>query len=548
MREDASSSPGVRSLEEPSSAQVLEAVLELGRDAHLDMDEATLVERFCRALGRLFPDRRLAVRVADVRSSEPSRVYCQAGTIRSGATRERFTFRRSSIAKSGLKMALAESALVQFSQRWSCPFEDTAAGFAVPMVAAGELYGVVDVGYPLGLDGTEQDEALIVPMVNHLSVALRNERLHRETTNLRDYQAKLIEHANALIISVGRDWRINVCNRAVCRLTGYEHSELMGTDLRDLMPAEENRRLARLFGDALGGKRTENLELTLPTKSGDKVKTVWNIAGVGKKGRVEALVGIGQDQTQLLALQGQVIHAEKLATLGQIAAGVVHELNNPLTSIIVYAEFLAKALEAPDAKVGEGELAKLKQIGASARRIMSFAKDLVQYAKPGSEALEPRELNLAVKQGLSFCAHMFEGGQIELRSQFAEDLPRTPVVAGQLEQVVINLVTNAVHAIDGPGQVIVSTSCGPQGTVLLEVADDGPGIEPAERERVFEPFFTTKTDGLGTGLGLSIIKNIVERHKGSIRVDASSLGGALFRVVLPAADGGEISMSSKSTP
>jgi signal transduction histidine kinase len=106
-------------------------------------------------------------------------------------------------------------------------------------------------------------------------------------------------------------------------------------------------------------------------------------------------------------------------------------------------------------------------------------------------------------------------------------------VSGQLEQVLINLVTNAVHAVENGGQVVVRAQVDSPSTVLLEVADSGPGVPDEDRDKIFEPFFTTKSDGKGTGLGLPIVRNIVEQHRGEIRVERSDLGGAAFRVILP---------------
>jgi PAS domain S-box-containing protein len=458
--------------------------------------------------------------------SERARVYCGTGNMRPGVDRDRLTFKRSSVDKTRLKTALAESARVRISDRWDCPFEGLAAGFAVPLVAAGELYGILDVGYQLGFDASEEDEAVVLPLANHLSVALRNEWLHRETTNLRDYQARLIEQANALILGVGRDWRINVCNRALCTLTGFADHELIGRDLRDWLPSEEHSRLTKLFLQAIDGKLTGSVEVAIPTKSGDAVGTVWSVAAIGQKGRVQALVGIGQDQTQLRDLQGQIIQAEKLATLGQLAAGVVHELNNPLTSITVYAEFLIKKFEV-QGQVGDGDIAKLQQIAASAARIMSFARDLVQYAKPGGEGPETVALNTAVVQALSFCEHLFERSKVSLVTELADGLPGLLAVAGQIEQVVINLVTNAVHAMPEGGEVRVETRQ-QDDQVMLEVSDTGSGIPEADRERVFEPFYTTKTAGEGTGLGLSIVRNIIEQHDGTIVAREARGGGAAF--------------------
>jgi signal transduction histidine kinase len=114
------------------------------------------------------------------------------------------------------------------------------------------------------------------------------------------------------------------------------------------------------------------------------------------------------------------------------------------------------------------------------------------------------------------------------------ELPVIRAVAGQLEQVLINLITNAVHAVESGGQVLVRAQAREANKVVLEVADSGPGVAEEDRERIFEPFFTTKTDGKGTGLGLSIVRNIIEQHRGEISLGRSELGGAAFRVVLPA--------------
>ncbi len=522
----------------PSAEEMLHGVLAMGREIHLEMSEEEIVGRFQRLLVELFPQRHLVVRVIDLRSPERARVYQGHGDVRPGFERERITLKRSSAAKTRLKRALAHSARVRLSDRWDSPFPGIAHGFAVPLVASGELYGVLDVGYPLGTNHAAADEPRVLPIANHLSVALRNERLHRETTLLRDYQSKLIEHANALILGVDRHWRITLCNQALCRLTGYSQSELMGRDLRDWLPPEERGRLSHTVLRALTGGSGEIVEILLATKSGGRVRTVWSVAGINSRGGLQAVIAVGQDQTRLSELQSQVIQAEKLATLGQLAAGVVHELNNPLTSITVYAEYLLKKAEQRSRageSVEQGDIDKLKRISAGAHRILTFARDLVQYAKPAGSQPEVVSLSSVVRQSLSFCEHLFERAHILLEEQLDEALPPVEAVPGQLEQVVINLVTNAVQACGGEGRVAVRTHRVNSDEVCVSVADSGPGVPEPERERVFEPFFTTKTDGSGTGLGLSIVRNIVEQHHGRIRVTDSEWGGALFVCEFPAA-------------
>ena len=537
-----SSSRVNRRLERPPAETLLGAVLELGREAHLEVSTDELVGRFLDVVGGLFPDRLLAVRVLDVRSTENARIFSRNASVRSEVIRERLRLKPSSVEKTRLKTAVASSARVVLTDRWESPFEGVAHGFAIPLVAAGELYGVLDVGYPLELDPTaiaaglevsalDADEAALLPIANWLSVSLRNQRLHSETNILRDYQAKLIEHANALILGIDRSWRITVANRLLCELTGYARDELIGQDLRDWLPEEDVRKLTTAATElaAVGGN-ADSLEVDLHTRGGETIRSVWSVAVIGRPGNIQAMVAIGQDQTRLLDLQSQIIQAEKLATLGQLAAGVVHELNNPLTSISVYAEYLLKKAQRGEGDAGD--ITKLERIVAGAHRIKAFARDLVQYAKPAGDEREAVSLSAVVRQSLSFCEHLFGRSEIELSEELSSALPPILAVPAQLQQVVINLVTNAVHACGDRGHVEVRTELDGD-RVLLRVGDSGPGISPETEATIFEPFFTTKADGKGTGLGLSIVRNIMEQHGGEVRVEQSKWGGAELVCALP---------------
>ncbi len=526
-----------RGLPRAEPAAIVDAVLELGRHLHLEMDEPDLVGRFLQVLALLLPERALAVRVLDPRTSDPARCYAIGGELRPRVESEPLTLRDSAVAKSGLKGAVAASARVQLGSRWDPPFHHVAAGFVVPLVAAGELYGALDVGYGpavAGLAALDDDERAVLPFANQLAVALRGHRLFRDTVGLRDYTARLIEHANALIVGIDHRWRITLANRALLALTGFHRDELIGRDLRDVMPPDQRPRLTQMFAAALRGDSQDAVEMVLSGRRGDRIRTVWSIAAIGGGHRaVEAVVAIGQDQSRLEELQAQIVQAERLATLGQIAAGVVHELNNPLTSIIVYAEYLLGKATA-DAAVPEGDREKLRRIVGGAQRIMGFTRELVQYAKPVSSEVDLIDVDDVVRQAASFCEHLFERDDLELRIALAGELHPVHAVPGQLEQVLINLITNAAHAVDGRGVVRVSTRS-LAGAVAIDVADSGPGVPPEDRARIFEPFYTTKTDGKGTGLGLSIVKNIVDSHRGGVEVGGAAEGGATFTITLPVA-------------
>jgi two-component system, NtrC family, sensor kinase len=240
-------------------------------------------------------------------------------------------------------------------------------------------------------------------------------------------------------------------------------------------------------------------------------------------------------------LQAHMIQAEKLASLGQIVAGVVHELNNPLTSIIAYAEYLTRKAQhrLPEPEATD-DLERLRRIQEAAGRILRFSRDLVAYARPSNEIPGPVSLTEVVDKALVFCEHEFIG--ITVERQLPTHLPAIRGVAGSLTQVFVNLFTNAAHAMGGGGgrlclRATVDLSVR---AVMLEVEDSGSGIEPENLPLVFEPFFTTKSEGRGTGLGLSIVRGILDALGGTISVDSVPGEGTVFCLTLPIAATGSL--------
>ena len=268
----------------PRQDAVASVMLELGRELHLELSEAALCDRFLQALAGLFPDRLLAVRVVDLRATEEARAYVLGGALRPDLGRERITIKDSAVAKTRLKTAVAASARLRLSPRWDGPFPHVAVGFAVPLVAAGELYGVLDVGYPLGVDRVAVDEPLVLPIANQLAVALRTQRLWRDAQGLRDFQARLIEHANALIIGIDHAWRITVCNRAILELMGAERDRVLGRDVRDLLPADERARLTPVFIQAMRGQAYDAIEIDLMSRVRVRVRTEIGRASCRERG------------------------------------------------------------------------------------------------------------------------------------------------------------------------------------------------------------------------------------------------------------------------
>ena len=482
-----------------SEAAQLAALQHLANELPNASSERVVVERLLEVLDRLLPGRAVAVRVSDLRNREPVRAYVRGALLREDVAAQPIVLPQAAIDRARLKGAVSASARLVARERWDSPFTGIATGFAIALAAGGELYGVIDLGYRPGDDLREHDEPMLRVFANGLATVLRTISLQEDAIGLRDYQARLLDSANALILGIDRQWRITVCNRALLELTGVGRDDILGRDVRDFISTDQRQHLTTLFAEALRGQHHAAITVMLPTgptsaMKGQAVRSVWSIAPVGRSGGpIEAVVAIGQDQSKIDILQQQIVRAERLATLGELAAGVVHELNNPLTSITVYAEYLVRKLAAQGAE--DADLEKLRRIGASAERILRFSRDLVQYARPSGKDVEPVDLAGVVRQSVSICEHLVERGGITLTVEVDPELPVVRAVRGQLEQVLINLITNAVHAVENGGQVRVRAPADPPTTVLLEVADSGPGVSDEDRDKIFEPFFTTKSDG-----------------------------------------------------
>lgn len=234
------------------------------------------------------------------------------------------------------------------------------------------------------------------------------------------------------------------------------------------------------------------------------------------------------------ALEEQVVHAERLASLGQLAAGVVHELNNPLTSISVYGEHLLRTSRGGGSAAGDFE--KLRRIVESAERMHKLTRDLMTYARPIADESSSLRVHEVLERSLSFCEHVLSEAGARVSQRYDDGSVSVRGVEGQLHQVFINLITNACHALPAEGgELVLSTRVESEGHVVVRVEDNGSGIAEPHRARIFEPFFSTKREGKGTGLGLSIVRTIVQQHGGRIELFAREGGGTVFEVALPVA-------------
>jgi signal transduction histidine kinase len=230
---------------------------------------------------------------------------------------------------------------------------------------------------------------------------------------------------------------------------------------------------------------------------------------------------------ELQEAQKQLLQSEKLATIGQMAAGIAHELNTPLTYIMGNLELLQIH------PLSETQKEMLGSVAKGADRIKSLAQSLLAFSRPSQEQLVPLAPNEVVERSLELAHYQILKGGVLLHKELAPDLPRILGVSNQLEMALINLVINAIHAMESGGQLRVCSAL--QGDqVEITVTDTGPGIPEAIQSTIFEPFFTTKPEGKGTGLGLSTVLMVVQRHNGAIDFTTGAQG-TTFRIHLPIA-------------
>jgi two-component system, NtrC family, sensor kinase len=256
---------------------------------------------------------------------------------------------------------------------------------------------------------------------------------------------------------------------------------------------------------------------------------------------VTHVITVGEDVTEWREAQERFAQAEKLAAIGQLAAGVMHEINNPLATIAACAESLGLSLD--DARAGgaavPGETTEyLRIVESEVHRSKRIVDRLLEFSRPKPLAPEPVDLNGVVEETLFLLKHHSRFKKFAVRADLAQPAPVARGNAEQLVQVLMALLVNAMDATGESGTIELRTVAGGDARdAVIEVRDHGHGIPRSQMGKIFEPFFTTKAPGRGTGLGLSICYGIVAEHGGRITVDSEPGEGTTFRIVLPALRG-----------
>jgi len=283
------------------------------------------------------------------------------------------------------------------------------------------------------------------------------------------------------------------------------------------------------YSRALGALYVDNQETSAPF-SPDSLRAAEALARHAALAIENAQLFEREQRTieELRIAQKQLLQSEKLATIGQMAAGIAHELNTPLTYIMGNLELL----QGQD--MGEPQRDMMRSIARGAERIKGLAQSLLAFSRPSQEELLPLAPNEVIERSLELCHYQVLKGGVRLERSLAPNLPCIMGVSNQIEMALINLVVNAIQAMEGGGALRVTSRLQGEEVEIL-VADTGPGIPDDVQPRIFEPFFTTKPEGRGTGLGLSTVLMVVERHRGKVDFTSKPGDGTTFRITFPAA-------------
>lgn len=435
------------------------------------------------------------------------------------------------------------------------------SAISVPLLAGDEVLGTLSLGAFTPSRFDTADERLLSTIAGQIVVAIQNARLHQTVRNGKHEWEQIFDVMSDLVAVFDSRSELLMGNRALAEHLSLPITALRGTSCRDVGFCAEKDTCDCGAGRQVAS-RTARREVTLPNgeifhvasfpvslaATGAAVVQVARnvteeILGARRLERMTSeLAGANRRliaaMDQLKAAQSQLVQSEKLSAIGQLVAGVAHELNNPLTSVIGYAQLVDEALQDGRGSRPSAEIAAdVRRITNEAARAAQIVKSFLAFARGQNTPRMPLDIADLCGRVLSLREYEFTVRRIELQTEFPAGLPTVFGDQGLLQQMLLNLVLNAEQAVAGSPVRTLRVSAdfdAACGAVELRVTDSGHGIDAENISRVFDPFFTTRGVGEGTGLGLSICHGIIRDHGGFVRVSSTPGGETTFSVTLPA--------------
>ena len=326
--------------------------------------------------------------------------------------------------------------------------------------------------------------------------------------------------------------RMIYVNPALAKSSGYSRQELIGKNPKIFGSGKHSRKFWDRMWQTISSGKTWFGEIEDRKKSGDPFYTQLLISPIiDNDGQITGYFGIHRDLSEKRTLEKQLMQTQRLESIGTLAAGVAHEVGNPLASISALVQVAQRNTQDPFI------IEKLGLVKSQITRISKIIRDLVDFSKPSNYELQLTNINNCVQEAVEITKVGTKAKDIEFIVKLNSEVPHLPLVADQLEQVFVNILLNAVDAFsDAPGkkekQIMVESSVA-KSEVIITFTDNGPGIEEENLSKIFEPFFTTKAQGKGTGLGLWVSYGIIKSFQGEIQVSSTIGEGTTFIIMFP---------------
>jgi len=370
------------------------------------------------------------------------------------------------------------------------------------------------------------------------TTALREAEL--ALTRTKDYLQNVLNNSPMIVITTDMDGHIVSFNPRAEESLGYSAEEAIGRHAASFYKDPSERAGLMSLLEKHGVVR--DYETTLLNKQGEPVPVAVTLSLLkDSEGKMIGTIGVSRDISHRKALMNQVFQSERLAAVGRLAAGVAHEINNPLAIIGEISGFLKELIEG-DPRCAELDTQQELQQGIpkienQVKRCRSITHRLLSFARKSEAKVEEADVGRALMEILPFMEKEAQLANIQLHRQRAKNLPKVRIEEMQLQEIFINLLNNAIQAIGHRGHGNIWIDASREGNkVIVSIRDDGPGIPEEIKDRLFDPFITTKAPGHGTGLGLSICYGIIKRYDGAITVESKLGQGTDFKVILPASE------------
>jgi two-component system NtrC family sensor kinase len=370
--------------------------------------------------------------------------------------------------------------------------------------------------------------------VEGYNLMLEKVGLQKKLIETKNFLESIVEKAGDAISVVDLEDKILHWNEGAERIYGYSKGEVLGKEISEfLYPRDkklrevEERLMGGLIARVKRGEVVSNVEVKRQTKDGKEIITSMTVSPLrNAEGNIIGICRICKDITQLKKAEERLVLAERLSSLGELTAGVAHELRNPLAGIKINTQILARKKDLP-----EMEKRILESTQEGIEKIQKIVDDMLHFAKPKAAHFKEKEINEVVDESLAILQTKFKKGNISLVLEQGQRLPRVRIDVHQIQQVLVNLILNAIQAMEKGGALTIRTFLEDGGSVGVEIKDTGVGIPRSHLKKIFDPFFTTKSEG--TGLGLSISLKILESHRASIDVVSQEGEGSSFTIYFP---------------